>query len=169
MQEILSVKEDSENILNDEFYDDNNDLLDENDADSVEKVEDSEPYYDQMNGKLRNSYCEFKLLRFCVLEEQDKSAPVNNKTDWPKIPKIPQVPVMANIPTTNSFNNVNSNTPLNDMAYKLDQILGMTKQTKPNLSSLRWSLLIDYRIHADTGLSNIRIAKCDWNEKQCGR
>ncbi len=48
MQEILSVKEDSENILNDEFYDDNNDLLDENDGDdSVEKVDDSD--YNQMN------------------------------------------------------------------------------------------------------------------------
>lgn len=54
VQEILSVKEDSENILNDEFYDDNNDLLDENDAESVEKVEDSEPYYDQMNGQSLN-------------------------------------------------------------------------------------------------------------------
>lgn len=51
VQEILSVKEDSDNILNDEFYDDSNDLLDENDADSVEKVDDAEPYYNQMNGE----------------------------------------------------------------------------------------------------------------------
>ena len=32
------MKEDSENILNDEFYDDNNDLLDENDPESEDKV-----------------------------------------------------------------------------------------------------------------------------------
>lgn len=53
VQEILSVKEDSENILNDEFYDDNNDLLDENDADSVEKVivDEPEQYYNKMKGK----------------------------------------------------------------------------------------------------------------------
>lgn len=49
------MKEDSDNILNDEFYDDNNDLLDENDADSVEKLDDPEPFYNQMNG-------EFELL-----------------------------------------------------------------------------------------------------------
>lgn len=55
VQEILSVKEDSENILNDEFYDDNNDLLDENDADSVEKVivDEPEPYYNKLKGKAK--------------------------------------------------------------------------------------------------------------------
>lgn len=55
VQEILSVKEDSENILNDEFYDDNNDLLDENDADSVEKVIVDEPkqYYNKMKGEYK--------------------------------------------------------------------------------------------------------------------
>lgn len=51
VQEILSVKEDSENILNDEFYDDNNDLLDENDGDSIEKIDEPEPYYNAMNGE----------------------------------------------------------------------------------------------------------------------
>lgn len=50
VQEILSVKEDSENILNDEFYDDNNDLLDENDAESEEKVVVDQPYYNKMKG-----------------------------------------------------------------------------------------------------------------------
>lgn len=56
--------------------------------------------------------------------DEEKNLPVNNKTDWPKIPQIPQVPVMSNIPNANSFNNVNSNTPFNDLAYKLDQVLG---------------------------------------------
>lgn len=55
VQEILSVKEDSDNILNDEFYDDNNDLLDENDADSVEKVEEPEPYYNKVKGEFKLS------------------------------------------------------------------------------------------------------------------
>lgn len=57
VQEILSVKEDSENILNDEFYDDNNDLLDENDGDSVEKVDEPEPYYNTMNGEFKRKVC----------------------------------------------------------------------------------------------------------------
>ncbi len=35
---------------------------------------------------------------------------------------------MSNIPNTNTFNNVNSNTPFNDMAYKLDQVLGMGRK-----------------------------------------
>lgn len=60
VQEILSVKEDSENILNDEFYDDNNDLLDENDADSVEKLDDAEPFFNQMNGK--SNYCRDQMV-----------------------------------------------------------------------------------------------------------
>ncbi|XP_037024595.1 enhancer of mRNA-decapping protein 4 homolog isoform X1 [Bradysia coprophila] len=119
VQEILSVKEDSENILNDEFYDDNNDLLDENDADSVEKLDDAEPYFNQMN------------------DGQEKTLSVNSKTDWPKIPKIPQVPVMSNIPNTNTFNNVNSNTPLNDMAYKLDQVLEFMQTQACQISELR--------------------------------
>lgn len=53
VQEILSVKEDSENLLNDEFYDDNNDLLDENDADFADKVnvDESQPYYSNVIGE----------------------------------------------------------------------------------------------------------------------
>lgn len=51
------MKEDSENILNDEFYDDNNDLLDENDGDSVEKVDEPEPYYNTMNGEFKRKVC----------------------------------------------------------------------------------------------------------------
>lgn len=63
-----------------------------------------------------------KLIVICFkIDGQEKNLPVNNKTDWPK---IPQVPVMSNISNANTFNNVNSNTPFNDMAYKLDQVLG---------------------------------------------
>lgn len=61
VQEILSVKEDSENILNDEFYDDNNDLLDENDGDSVEKIDEPEPFFNQMNGEFESNLCCCKL------------------------------------------------------------------------------------------------------------
>lgn len=160
------MKEDSENILNDEFYDDNNDLLDENDADSVEKLDDPEPFYNQMNGEFEFLCCflwvsHYRLAfllnlifrSFDKIDGQEKNIPVNNKTDWPK---IPQVPVMSNIPNTNSFNNVNSNTPFNDMAYKLDQVLG-NGFIIPQIVSLPNLMYTPHtcRVHADAGLSNI--------------
>ncbi|KAJ6649871.1 Enhancer of mRNA-decapping protein 4 like [Pseudolycoriella hygida] len=116
VQEILSVKEDSENILNDEFYDDNNDLLDENDGDSVEKIDETEPFYNAMGD-----------------EQQNELPPVTNKVnkDWPKIPQVPEMPT---IPNSNTFNNVNNN---NDLSYKLDQVIEFMQTQACQISELR--------------------------------
>lgn len=109
------------------------------DGDEIEDTKDDQTYtLTQVDGKWSRGITEIERRRknvyrnnifaakdVALFSGQVKQEQQNNgKTDWPNVPKVPEV---TNIqPTSNHL----SNSPINDINYKLDQLIGKSPEFK---------------------------------------